>query len=224
VPTGHQPLRSDRGDGTTFPQSLPVRITDYDDEAMQPNGPIRALTLVAAAAILAGCTGSSATSPAATARTESPGTPTVAPKATPSAMATQAASQAIVASAVPPDLAAALAANGTHLSAPAAGVPAPNAEALKSAIDVARAQFGPAGSLVAIPAILTVDSYRVGDENSPLAIEDRPVIAVQITGLSMPPMGGRPGDPPVDPSDYNTELVVFVDAATGEYLLASSVR
>ena len=191
---------------------------------MQPNGRIRALTLVAAAAILAGCTGGSATSPAATVRTESPGSPTVAPEASHSAVATPAASPPIVASAVPPDLAAALAATGTHLSAPAAGVPAPNVDALKSAIDVARAQFGPAGSAVAIPAVLTVDGYHVGDENSPLAVEDRPVIAVQITGLSMPPMGGRPGDPPADPSDYNTELVVFVDAATGDYLLASSVR
>jgi hypothetical protein len=183
-----------------------------------------ALTIVAAAAILAGCAGGSATGPAATTRTESPGAPAVAPEATSSAVATMAASQPIVASAVPPDLAAAFAATGTYLSAPAAGVPAPNAEALKSAIDVARAQFGPAGTAVPIPAILTVDGYHLGDENSPLAIEDRPVIAVQITGLSMPPMGGRPGDPPVDPSEYNTELVVFVDAATGEYLLASTVR
>ena len=182
------------------------------------------LTIVAAAAILAGCTGGSATSPAATARTESPGSPMVSPEATPSAVATQAPSETIAASAIPPDLAAAFAATGTHLSAPAAGVPAPNAEALKAAIDVARAKFGPAGNAVTIPAILTVDGYHLGDENSPLAIEDRPVIAVQITGLSMPPMGGRYGDPPADPSEYNTELVVFVDAATGEYLLASTVR
>ncbi len=183
-----------------------------------------ALTIVAAATILAGCISGSATSPAATTRTESPGTSADAQETTPSAATTQAASQSIVASAVPPDLAAAFAATGTHLSAPAAGVPAPNAEALKAAIDVARAKFGPAGSAVTIPAILTVDGYHLGDENSPLAIEDRPVIAVQITGLSMPPMGGGYGDPPADPSEYNTELVVFVDAATGKYLLASSVR
>ena len=69
-----------------------------------------------------------------------------------------------------------------------------------------------------------MDGYHVGDEKTPLAIENRQVIAVQITGLSMPPMGGGPGDPPPDPSEFNTELVVFVDAATGEYLLASTVR
>lgn len=201
----------------------PKAPLDYDDEAMQPNGAIRALTLVAAAAILAGCTGGSATSPAATTRTESPGTSTDAPEATPSAVATLAASQPIVASAVPPDLAAALAAEGTHLSPPAAGALAPNADALKSAIDLARARFGPAGTAVTIPAILTVDGYHVGDENTPLAIEDRSVIAVQITGLSLRPHSPY-GDPPPDPSEYNTELVVFVDAATGEFLLASSVR
>jgi hypothetical protein len=69
-----------------------------------------------------------------------------------------------------------------------------------------------------------VDGYHQGDERSPLVIEDRSVIAVQITGLSMPPLGGGYGDPPTDPSDYNTELVVFVDAATGEYLMATTVR
>ena len=129
----------------------------------------------------------------------------------------------IVASAIPPDLATALEASGIHLTPLASGVAVPDAEALQAAIDLAHATFGPAGTSIAIPATVTVDGYHTGDENSPLVIENRPVIAVQITGLSMPPHG-KYGDPPAHKSEYNTELVVLVDAATGEYLMASSIR
>jgi hypothetical protein len=132
--------------------------------------------------------------------------------------------QPVVPSVIPPDLAAAFGEQGTLFTPLAPGVAPPDAGALQSAIDLARAQFGPAGTAIAIPATVTVEGYHKGDEDSPLVIEDRAVIAVQITGLSMPPFGGRPGDPPVPRSEYSTELVVFVDAITGEYLLARSVR
>jgi len=134
------------------------------------------------------------------------------------------ASPSIAAAALPADLVAAFEAEGRHLTPLAPGAATPDANALRAAVELARAEFGPNGTAAAFPAMLTVDGYHVGDENSPLAIEDRSVIAVQITGLSMPPFGGRPGDPPVPKSEYSTELVVFVDAATGEFLLASSVR
>jgi hypothetical protein len=133
------------------------------------------------------------------------------------------ASQPIVASAVEPGLATALERSGVHLTPPATGIAGPTATALKSAIDVARAQFGSAGTAVAIPATVTVDGYHVGDERSRLAIERRSVIAVQITGLSIPPHG-RFNDPLPDKSRWNKELVVLVDAATGELLMATSVR
>jgi hypothetical protein len=132
-------------------------------------------------------------------------------------------SQPIVASAVEPGLATALERSGVHLKPPAVGSAAPDAAALKSAIDVARAQFGPAGTAVAIPATVTVDGYHVGDEHSPLVIERRSVIAVQITGLSMRPHG-RFNDPLPDKSKWNKELVVFVDRASREFLMATSVR
>lgn len=133
-------------------------------------------------------------------------------------------SKPIVVSAVEADLATALASSGVHLSSPGAGVAAPSGTALTSALDVARGLFGSAGNATAISATLTVDGYRVGDESSPLAIERRSVIAVQITGLNMPPFGGYSADPRPDQDQRNHELVVFVDAATGEFLMAASVR
>ena len=122
---------------------------------------------------------------------------------------------------MPEDLVAALEASGTHLAPPDGSVTVSNSDVM-AAIAVARAQFGPAGAAVAFPATVTVDGYHVGDENSPLAIDHRQVILVQITGLDMPPIGGYGMS--FTAEDNNHELIVYVDARTGEYLLASSNR
>jgi hypothetical protein len=51
------------------------------------------------------------------------------------------------------------------------------------------------------------------------AISDQPVYAIQLTGLSMAPFGG-----PATDKNLHTELIVFVDAVTGEVMLAETVR
>ena len=123
--------------------------------------------------------------------------------------------------ALPEDLVASLEAHGTHVTPPDESVPITSSD-ITAAIGAARAQFGPAGTAVAFPATVTVDSYHTGDENSPLVIDDRQVILVQIAGLDMPPIGGYGMS--FTPEDNNHELIVLVDAKTGEYLMASSTR
>jgi hypothetical protein len=124
--------------------------------------------------------------------------------------------------AAPEGMSTALASAGFHLSAPAANLAVVSDATLKAAIDVARKEFGPAGTAVAAPGSLTVDGYHVGDEHSALALSSRPVIAVQISGLELPPIGGK--DMKVTAADMHHELIVFVDANTGQYLLATTIR
>jgi hypothetical protein len=132
------------------------------------------------------------------------------------------ASHPRTASAAPEEMTTALESAGFHLAPPQASRAAVADSELNSAIDVARAQFGPAGEATAIPGTLTVDNDRVGGEKAPLTVVDRPVIAVQITGLDLPPMGSHGSE--ADPKRNHHELVVFVDATTGEYLMATTVR
>ena len=128
-----------------------------------------------------------------------------------------------VATALPADLVVAMERGGAHIAPPDGSVPVTNAD-IAAAIATARHEFGPEGTAVAFAATVTVEGYHTGDENSPLVIEDRQLILVQITGLHMPPIGPPYGDPPPGPDDYSYELDVMVDAKTGEYLLASSTR
>jgi hypothetical protein len=68
-------------------------------------------------------------------------------------------------------------------------------------------------------ARLTVGGYHVGDPTTPLVIEDRLVYAVQLAGLDLRPFGGD-----VSTATTHHEVVVFVDATTGEMLQATTVR
>jgi hypothetical protein len=123
-------------------------------------------------------------------------------------------------SAAPEGMTTALAAAGFHLSSLDASAAAALTESdLKAAIDSAHSQFGSAGAALAVAGTLTVDGYHVGDEKTALAVNQRAVIAVQITGLDLAPMGGQ-----ATAERMHHELVVFVDADTGEYLLATTVR
>lgn len=87
------------------------------------------------------------------------------------------------------------------------------------AVEVARRQFGPAGSPTLWIGQLTVRGYHTGDETTPLVIENRFVYAVQVTGLELPPAGVKG-----TAQSLHHELIVFVDLASGDYLLATSVR
>jgi hypothetical protein len=122
---------------------------------------------------------------------------------------------------LPEDLVATQAGAGTHLTPPDGSVAITDAD-LSAAIGVARSNFGSAGKAVAFPATVTVDGYHLGDENSPLAVDHRQVIVVQVTGVQMPSIGGGYGD--TAPASVFGELVVYVDATTGAFLLASNVR
>jgi hypothetical protein len=75
------------------------------------------------------------------------------------------------------------------------------------------------GKPTASLARLTVDGYHVGDTTTPLSIEDRLVYVVQLTGLDMAPFGGD-----ASTETIHHELVVFVDAVTGDMLMATTVR
>jgi hypothetical protein len=63
---------------------------------------------------------------------------------------------------------------------------------------------------------LTVEGWHVGDDAStPLAVEDRLVYVVQLTGLTLYPTEG---------SEIHHEMVVSIDALTGDFVLATTVR
>jgi len=145
------------------------------------------------------------------------------PTEPPPTATTQATPPATVVPVLPDDLVAALEQGGIHAAQPDGSIPVSSSD-IAAAIAVARATYGSAGSAVAYPATVTVEGYHTGDENSPLVIENRELIVVQITGLDMSPIGGRYGDPPPGPEDKNHELIVLIDAKTGEYLMASSTR
>lgn len=93
------------------------------------------------------------------------------------------------------------------------GVPAEHAR------QVAEREFGKAEAIEVYIGSLTVDSYHEGDENTPLVIEDRPVYAVRMLGMSIPSSG-----PPGAPKTIRTEVIVVVDVVTGEFLIATSFR
>lgn len=92
------------------------------------------------------------------------------------------------------------------------------------AVEVARANFVVAADPKVYLATLTVRDAHVGDETTPLAIENRLVYVVQLSGLDLRPLGGRDGAPRSPTSANHHELVVFVDASSGEFLVATTVR
>lgn len=109
-----------------------------------------------------------------------------------------------------------LAADGVVLSALAPG------ETMKSAlpasvdhrvaVEAAVAAYGKVAQPVVFEGRLTM-----GDQEPP--IDQTPVYAIQLTGLSLAPFGG-----PASDENLHHELVVFVDARDGKVLLAITVR
>ncbi len=115
-------------------------------------------------------------------------------------------------------MAAALAYHGTELTALSAGrtIPSlvPSAVSATVAVDLAVATFGKANTPVVFEGLLTLQDH------SP-SVDERLVYAVQLTGLNLPPFGGRG---PVTDAMMHHEMIVFIDAESGAYLLASTVR
>jgi hypothetical protein len=89
-----------------------------------------------------------------------------------------------------------------------------------SFVSLAVALFGAAPEANAYAGRLTVAGYRQAGADSPLVIADREVVAVRLRGIVQFPMGARE----VTNSDRHTELVVFFDAVTGEFLVATTSR
>lgn len=85
------------------------------------------------------------------------------------------------------------------------------------AVDSAVREYGKARTPVVYEAYLTMPGYEP-------AIERRPVYVVQLTGLRLPPMGGNKAGENPDESRIHQELVVFIDASSGDLLLAQTVR
>lgn len=113
-------------------------------------------------------------------------------------------------------MANALAAQGVVLA------PLPVGQTLKSAVpasltaggaaDLAVATYGKVAQPVVFEGRLTMV-----DQDPP--IQALPTYAIQLTGLNLPPFGGKGT---VD--NQHQELVVFVDAVSGKVLLAITVR
>jgi hypothetical protein len=87
------------------------------------------------------------------------------------------------------------------------------------AAEVAVRTYGQVDPPVVYVGLLTVSGYHVGGPDTALAVADRAVYAVQLTGLNLPPFGG-----PATIENLHHELIAFVDVATGELLLATTVR
>lgn len=88
----------------------------------------------------------------------------------------------------------------------------------QSFADQAAAMFGTAPTATVHRGRLTVHGRHQGDETTPLAISGRDVVAVSLSGLDMRPMGARSTAP------SHSELVVFFDAASGDFLVATTSR
>jgi hypothetical protein len=124
------------------------------------------------------------------------------------------------------DLADALARNGLVLETPAAGQAISTAGFVTpdEAVASYRAVFGSEGETTVFFGQLTDSDWHVGDESTALVIVNRPVYVVRTTGLDLKPTGGGRGDNPPPASADHHELIAFVDARTGESLLATTVR
>lgn len=135
----------------------------------------------------------------------------------------QSVSTAVAIEFPPPGFASALAPHG-QLFTPAADPAVASRMAGVSAevaLRIAKEQVGSvrAGEAHVYIGSLTVENLRQGGDDTPRLIEDRLVYAVQITGLGLPPLGM-----PADSSTRHSELVIFIDATSGEFLLATTVR
>jgi hypothetical protein len=84
--------------------------------------------------------------------------------------------------------------------------------------DDASRLFGTAPEVSVHAGRLTVQGARQAGPDSPLLIADRDVVAVRLGGLEQYPLGARK----ITPEMKHTELVVFFDAATGEFLVATT--
>jgi hypothetical protein len=134
------------------------------------------------------------------------------------------AASAVAVADVPDDLAAALAAQGwvtEHV--PVLQRPAFARDVTpQMAVDSARKQFGMAGDAEAYVALATLSNGpHLGDETTPLEISGRPAYVVQITGLSLPPLGGHAQ---TMEQMMHHELIVLVDAHSGAWLVATDFR
>jgi hypothetical protein len=124
----------------------------------------------------------------------------------------------------PTDLVNALDVNGFHVAPPQSQTTARAIIPTATAVSVARAEFGPDAPANAYLGELTYSGMRSGDEASPLVMANRPVYVVQLTNLDLAPLGGGRASGETPTSAFHREMVVFVDAATGETLLATTVR
>lgn len=88
-----------------------------------------------------------------------------------------------------------------------------------AAVEAALGEFGEAreGTPHVYLGTLTVDDLRTA--GGARQIEDRAVFAVRFTGLRLPPVGM-----PATDDTLHEELVVFLDASSGEWLVATTVR
>ena len=85
------------------------------------------------------------------------------------------------------------------------------------AVDSAVREYGRADVPIVYEAFLTIPDHVP-------RLERRPVYAVQLTGLRLPPMGGNESGAPIPESRIHHELIIFVDATTGEWIVAQTVR
>lgn len=78
--------------------------------------------------------------------------------------------------------------------------------------------FGDAPQTSSFSGVLTVDGYRTDGPSGQRLIEGRGVVAVRMAGLSLYPMGARTQSDAM----RHTEMIVFFDATTGDFLLATT--
>lgn len=83
----------------------------------------------------------------------------------------------------------------------------------KTAVAAAVGQFGSVETPVLYRALVTAPGVEP-------AISDRPMYVIQLTGQALIPQGGRN----VSNERLHRELVVFVDALSGELVFATSIR
>lgn len=123
----------------------------------------------------------------------------------------------------PEGFAEALAVHGTLFKPASDPVVAARAAAVtaSAALDTALKEFGSAsgGTAHVYLGTLTVENLHEGDAGTPLLIENRRAFAVQVTGVQVPPLGM-----PATEESLHEELVIFIDAVSGEFLFASTVR
>lgn len=127
----------------------------------------------------------------------------------------------------PPEFSADLAAHGISFLPLAERSAGDAYVAASSAISAATASYGvdPARVAEVFLGSLTQENRLVeasgGTPSStvPAPAIDRPAYAVRITGLELLPLGG-----PATPERAHEELIVFVDAATGQEIFSTTFR